>query len=75
MGSLMKDHSILDEIRDYESKVDVYERKLLEKTYHRGMDLAECMQLSYFTEDLCDLTDIAENIADKIQIMLVTRKA
>lgn len=75
MGDLMKDHSILDEIRDYESKVDVYERKLLEKTYHRGMDLAECMQLSSFSEDLCDLTDIAENIADKIQIMLVTRKA
>jgi len=75
MGSLMKDHSILDEIRNYESDVDEYERKLLEKTYHSGMDLAECMQLSSFIEDLCDLTDIAENIADKIQIMLVTRKA
>ena len=75
IGSLMKDHSILDEIRNFESDVDVYERKLLEKTYHSGMDLAACMQLSSFTEDLCDLTDIAENIADKIQIMLVTRKA
>ena len=75
IGSLMKDHSILDEIRNFESDVDVYERKLLEKTYHSGMDLAVCMQLSSFTEDLCDLTDIAENIADKIQIMLVTRKA
>ena len=75
IGDLMKDQSILDEIRNYESNVDVYERKLLEKTYSRGMDLAECMQLSRFTEDLCDLSDIAENIADKIQIMLVTRKA
>ena len=75
MGDLMKDQSILDEIRDYESKVDVYERKLLEMTYSRGMQLAECMQLTTFIEDLCDLSDIAENIADKIQIMLVTRKA
>ena len=75
MGDLMKDQSILDEIRDYESRVDEYERKLLEKTYSRDMNLAECMQLSTFIEDLCDLSDIAENIADKIQIMLVTRKA
>lgn len=75
IGELMKDQSILDEIRDFESQVDVYERKLLEMTYSRGMQLAECMQLSSFTEDLCDLSDIAENIADKIQIMLVTRKA
>ena len=75
MGDLMKDQTILDQIRDYESQVDVYERKLLEMTYSRGMQLAECMQLSSFTEDLCDLSDIAENIADKIQIMLVTRKA
>lgn len=75
MGELMKDHAILDEIRECESAVDVFERKLLEKTYHSGMELAKCMQLSHFIEDLCDLTDITENIADKIQIMLVTRKA
>ena len=71
----MKEHAILDEIREHESAVDVFERKLLEKTYHSGMELAKCMQLSHFIEDLCDLTDIAENIADKLQIMLVTRKA
>jgi len=75
IGDLMKDQSILDEIRDYESSVDEFERKLLEKTYSRGMQLAECMQLATFTEDLCDISDIIENIADKIQIMLVTRKA
>ena len=75
MGDFMKDYSILDDIRDYESAVDVFERKLLEKTYSRGMELAECMQLTGFIEDLCDLSDITENIADIIQIMLVTRKA
>jgi predicted phosphate transport protein (TIGR00153 family) len=75
MGDLMKDQSILDEIRDYESQTDVFERKLLEKTYSENKDLAQCMQLSTFISDLCDITDIVENIADKIQIMLVTRKA
>lgn len=74
-GDLLKNHTILDEIREYESKVDMFERKLLEKTYSRGMELAQCMQLTSFVEDLCDLSDIIENIADKIQIMLVTRKA
>ena len=74
-GSLLKNHSILDEIREYESQIDVFERKLLEKTYSLDMGLAECMQLTSFSEDLCDLSDIIENIADKIQIMLVTRKA
>lgn len=75
MGDLMKNHTILDEIREYESAVDVFERKLLEKTYTRGIPLAECMLISGFVSDLCDLSDIIENIADKIQIMLVTRKA
>jgi uncharacterized protein Yka (UPF0111/DUF47 family) len=75
MGDLMKDQSILDEIRDYESQTDFFERKLLEKTYSENKDLAQCMQLSTFISDLCDITDIVENIADKIQIMLVTRKA
>lgn len=75
MGDLMKNQAILDEIRDYESQVDIYERKLLEKTYNRGMELAESMLLASFVSDLCDLSDIIENIADKIQIMLVTRKA
>ena len=75
MGDLMKDQTILDEIRDYESNVDFFERKLLEKTYAENKDLAQCMQLSTFISDLCDITDIVENIADKIQIMLVTRKA
>ena len=55
--------------------LDAEQAKLLEKTYSRGMQLAECMQLAGFTADLCDISDIIENIADKIQIMLVTRKA
>lgn len=39
------------------------------------VSLAEKMQLFQFVEWLADLSDIIENIADKIQIMLITRKA
>ena len=74
-GDLLKDHSILDKIRDYESQVDVFERKLYEKSYSLDLGLAERMQLTEFVSSLCDLSDIAENVADKIQIMIVTRKA
>jgi predicted phosphate transport protein (TIGR00153 family) len=75
MGDLMKNHSILDEIREYESRVDVFERKLYEKSYSLDLGLAERMQLTEFVSSLCDISDIIENVADKIQIMLVTRKA
>jgi predicted phosphate transport protein (TIGR00153 family) len=75
IGDLFKDHSILDVIRDYESQIDVFERKLYEKSYSLDLGLAERMQLTEFVSSLCDLSDIAENVADKIQIMIVTRKA
>ncbi len=75
-GDMLKDHGILYEIRDLESKVDKIESKLFEDAYSRAdLDLAQKQQLAYFIETLCDLSDIIENIADKIQIMLITRKA
>lgn len=75
IGDLLKDHSILDEIRDYESQIDVFERKLYEKSYSLDLGLAERMQLTEFVSSLCDISDIIENVADQIQIMVVTRKA
>ena len=33
------------------------------------------MQTARFVELVCDISDVIENIADKIQIMLITRKA
>lgn len=74
-NSMIKDHSILDEIRDYESEIDVIEQNLYGKTFALDMDLAHQTQISNFVTLACDLSDIIENIADKIQIMLVTRKA
>lgn len=73
-SSLLKDHSILDEIRALETEVDVIEQSLYEHIFKLDMDLAHQMQLSNYVEALCDISDIIEDIADKIQIMLVTRK-
>ena len=74
-NGMMKDHSILDDIRGYESEIDVIEQKLYAKTFALDLDLAHQMQIANFVTLACDLSDIIENIADKIQIMLVTRKA
>lgn len=74
-GELLNDHSILDQIRECESRVDAIEMKLYEQTFAMEMDLAHQMQISNFVELVCDISDIIENIADKIQIMLITRKA
>ncbi|MBQ5910857.1 MAG: DUF47 family protein [Clostridia bacterium] len=74
-GDMLKDHSILDEIRDFESKVDKIEHKLNEQIYALDIELAARMQLAKYLESLCDISDTIENIADKMQIMLITRKA
>jgi len=75
LGGLIKDHSILMEIRDEESKVDKIEESLYEKVYNLDLPLAEQRQLGDFVDWIADISDIIENIADNIQIMLITRKA
>ena len=74
-GDLQKDHAILDEIRALESKVDADEQKLYEQIFDMPIGLAERMQTAGFVEVLADISDVIENIADKIQIMLISRKA
>ena len=75
MNALQKDTSLLDEIRALETKVDVIEDKIHENIFTLDISLAEKAQLSHVVELLCDLSDIIEDIADKIQIMLIARKA
>lgn len=74
-GDLLKDHSILKEIREEESKVDKIEQALFADIFELDMDLAHQTQVFNFVDTLCDISDIIENIADSIQIMLTTRKA
>lgn len=72
---LLKDHSILDQVRECESKVDVLELEIYESVYSLEIGLAERVQIAGFVELVCDVSDIMEDIADNIQIMLITRKA
>lgn len=74
-NELLQDHDILDRIREYESRVDAIEERLYEYTFDMDTDLAHKMQTSNFVELICDISDIIEDIADRIQIMLITRKA
>lgn len=74
-GDLLKDHSILREIRDEETKIDKIEQALFADIFELDMDLAHQTQVFNFVDTLCDISDIIENIADRIQIMLITRKA
>ena len=73
-GALIQDHSILDRIRSLESQVDEIEERLYHKIYATELDLAHKDQMALILENICDLSDIIENIADTIQIMLITRK-
>ena len=74
-GDLLEDHSILDKIREEESRADAIEDRLHEQIFAMDLDLAHQMQMSHFVEDIGDLADMIENLADQIQIMLITRKA
>ena len=75
MHMLAKDPEILDQIRNLESQVDDIEDSLYERLFAGDMELAAKLQVAEVVEMICDLSDIIEDIADKIQIMLITRKA
>ncbi len=75
MGELIKDHSILDQIRRLESKVDAIEDKMYEAVFDTDLSLPEKTQAVQMLKQLCDISDTVEDIADKIQIMLIARKA
>ena len=75
-GGLLKDHSILDEIRNYETDVDDIEEKLIERSYATAdLGLAEKTQMAGFVDAVADISDIIEDVADAIQISLITRMA
>ncbi len=75
LNSLQKDHSVLDDIRAMETCVDKLESKLGHAIFAMDIDLAAKMQLFELVQKTCDISDIIEDIADKIQIMLIVRKA
>lgn len=75
MNAFQKDHSILDEIRALETQVDKLENKIGHSIFAMDIELAAKMQFFGLVEKMCDISDIIEDIADKLQIMLIARKA
>ena len=74
-GAMQKDHSILDRVRSLETEIDVIEEKIQEALFASDRELAEKLQLSSLYVLFGDISDIIEDIADKIQILLIARKA
>ena len=74
-NALQKDHSILDRVRALETEIDVIEDRLQETIFASDRSLAEKLQLSELYVFFGDISDIIEDIADKIQILLIARKA
>ena len=74
-NALQKDHSILDRVRALETEVDVIEDRIQDALFMSDRELAEKLQISELYVFLGDVSDIIEDIADKIQILLIARKA
>lgn len=73
--SIFNDRKILDDIRGEESKVDRIEAMLHTRIFELDLSLCEKIYYRDLVEDICDLSDVIEDIADQIQIMLVEREA
>lgn len=73
--SISDDRRILDDIRAEESKVDRIEAVLHTRIFTLDLSLCEKIYYRDLVEDICDLSDVIEDIADQIQIMLVEREA
>lgn len=75
MNELQKDTSLLERIRILESEVDDLEMSISKKIFAMDTELAAKMQFFQLVQRICDISDVIEDIADKIQIMLIARKA
>lgn len=72
---ISRDRKILDSIRDEESKVDNIETMLHERIFDADMPLYEKVYYRDLIDDICQISDEIEDIADLIQVMLVEREA
>ena len=73
--TLNNDRKVLDDVRAEESKVDNIQAALHERIFNLDISLAEKVYFRDMMEHICDLSDMIEDISDKIQIMLVEREA
>ena len=73
--TLNNDRKVLDDVRAEESTVDNIQAALHERIFNLDISLAEKVYFRDMMEHICDLSDMIEDISDKIQIMLVEREA
>ncbi|MEG0541630.1 MAG: TIGR00153 family protein [Angelakisella sp.] len=71
---LIKDNSILEEVKNFEGLVDEDELQLIRAIFAMDIHLAEKNHMKYFVSKIADISDLIEDIADAIQIMVVLRK-
>lgn len=62
-------------IEKLESEVDGLERGAIEKLFRMDIDLAEKLHVRGFIEGLVELSDRAEDLSDRIEIMVAQRRA
>lgn len=60
-------------VNRYEHNIDTMERKLIINIFSLDITLAEKILLREFVNMLADVSDITENVADRMQIMAIKR--
>ena len=73
-GGFAKDKKILDQIRVEESRVDRIELIILSRIFDLDIPLFEKVYYRDLILNICNLSDMIEDISDKIQVMLVERE-
>jgi len=62
-------------IEAMESEVDHMEREAIQKLFRMDIDLAEKLHVRGFIETLVEISDRAEDLSDRIEIMVAQRRA
>lgn len=73
--TIFKNRKILDDIRAEESKVDSIEQMLYARIFDIDMPLYEKVYYRTLVSDICQVSDIIEDISDHIQVMLIERES
>lgn len=73
-GSFLKDKKLLDDIRTEESRVDSIETMLHTRIFDLDISLCEKIYYRDLIESICQISDIIEDISDRIQVMVVERE-
>jgi predicted phosphate transport protein (TIGR00153 family) len=67
-------YSTIEEIKAFEKKIDGFERAALKQLFGMDISLAEKIHAKYFITRMEEISDLIEDIADSIQMMVIFRK-